>query len=103
MSDKPEKRTLYRGALPRATIELQESEMTLLMVEALRETDPSQRQPGKTAAELLDILARDDDDRVRKLVADCHRCTTVAVHYFARVIAESGHGRMYDYEGQTRQ
>ena len=42
-------------------------------------------------------------DRPSKLVADCHRCTTVAVHYFARVIAESGHGRMYDYEGQTRQ
>ena len=103
MADKPERSTLYRGAVPRVTIELQESEMTLLMVEALRQTDPSQRPAGKTAAELLDMLARDDDPAIRKLVADCHRCTTVAIHYFAGVIAESGLGRMYDYEGEARQ
>jgi hypothetical protein len=103
MSDKPEKRTLFHGAVPRMAIELQESEMTLLMVEALTEADSSQRPTGKTAAELLDILARDNDDRMRKLVADCHRCTTVAIHYFARVIAESGHGRVYDHEGEARQ
>jgi hypothetical protein len=103
MADKPERSTLYRGAVPRMTIELQESEMTLLMVEALRKTDPSQRPAGKTAAELLDIIAGDEDPAIRKLVADCHRCTTVAIHYFARVIAESGHGQVYDYQGQTRQ
>ena len=103
MSDKTGKQTLYRGALPRATIELQESELTLLMVEALWEAEPSERPADKTAAELLDMLAADEDERIRKLVADCHRCTTVAIHYFARVIAESGLGRLYDDEGQTRQ
>ena len=77
--------------------------MTLLMVEAARATDPSQRPAGKTAAELLDILATDEDDSIRELVADCHRCTNVAIHYFARVIAEAGYGRVYDYEGETRQ